>query len=399
MTTRKGKISAKRARRRATFRALGSYLTQLREAAGLSQHRLAELAARTEHQFDRTYVAHHESGNFGSASVRFLNYLSLLGANAQVVLQILAAPEPQPLQLENRSCAELTARCRDLVAEAQYQAAVHVALASMRHFAAIRDLDNATKMRLVLGTVYQKQGNQMLARSHAEALYNDTSVAQRTRTGALLLLAQLAYHAHQDVSYHALLTHVDQSLFAAEDQLAAQFLITRAFEPLYDQRWADARPLLQRACEHLDRAGNPPDSAFVWANYALTAFHTARHHEANQALARARELCGRSEVGVNRRRFGISEARCLLAGGRINEARGIVAPLEQLFRDTPHTSPLQLARIVMLDVAIAQRDVAMVRSLARQVDQGIKSGALDRPDEARSRFALQRARTFRAELR
>jgi tetratricopeptide (TPR) repeat protein len=222
---------------------------------GATQQELAERSALTRFPFDRTFVAHVESGNAPPSTARFLSYLSLLHADPNTVLKLVDVAiehESVPMGLEYLEYLHHAKRCH---VEGKWDEAINWLFVGLRRAEEGGDKVWAAKLKIGASIVLRSQRAILLARRMAEEALNCLEIDDGDRVRAAIMVSQTCRYAEDYQGALAYLLLAASIKPAGDELLSTQLAQTRAGLALTLNQHAEAATYYEICVSGYERLG------------------------------------------------------------------------------------------------------------------------------------------------
>lgn len=310
-------------------RELGAYLRRRRESLGLSQLELAERSVGTKHPFDRSYIAHIETGRVTEFQSRFLNLVTLLFITPDEVREVMEGGD-RLLQNE-ASCPlpELMKKVRAAADAGAYGKALSFALTGIGRAEAEGLAEWLPKFQLCASIVLRVKENWVLAKRFAESAFGAAGVDKVTRFRAADQLSTCCFYLGEMSAakkYHRMYRATDfehpfdRALWWHHE---AQLALKRG-------NGAAAEKAVRAALDLYQEAGEKPGLARATTVLAHAIQAQGRSAEARECAAEAVVAAKASgEVAITL--VAMEDYHRLLAdAGMVEEAQAVLKEWEQL---------------------------------------------------------------------
>lgn len=364
------------------FKTLGSHLAALRKSMGATQQELAERSALTRFPFDRTFVAHVESGNAPPSTARFLSYLSLLHADPNTVLKLVDVAiehESVPKGLEYLEYLLHAKRCH---VEGKWDEALSWLLVGLERAKEAGEKAWAAKLKIGASIVLRSQGAMLIGRRLAEEAVNCPEIDNSDRTRAAIMLSQISRCCEEFHGSNAYLLLAESLDPKDNELLSTQLAHARAALAITLQQHEAAIGYLEVTLAGYEKVAHRPEEAMIRAmlarEYRLTGKRAAAEREMHLALVTIRRWPSRRHtIWVL-----IYAGWLAMERNQFVEARKLLLEAELRAKDVDPDNLLVVARSYLLDLALRNRDAPLRHFMRSFLVRKAKVAALD-PDDRR----------------
>ncbi len=358
------------------FKTLGAHLAALRKSLGVTQQKLAERSALTRFPFDRTFVAHVESGNASPSTARFLSYLSLLHADPNSVLKLVDIAIDHgsvPLGLGYREYLEHARKCHD---EFNDDEALSWLLVGLRQAEEKGEKVNAAKLKIGAAIVLRSQKSLLFARRMAEEAVNCPEIDDGDRTRAAIMAGQICANCgehHVAQAYQLLAEALDPK---TDDLLSVYVTQNRGGLAVKAGKHAEAATYLRKAVSGFERLKERSREARNRASLARVCWLIGQRSEAESEMKLALATIRRWPSRQHTLGTLIDAGWLAMERKEYKEARKLLLESELLAKDCDPETLLVVARAHLLDLALRTQDAPLKHFMKTFVVRKLPSAQL-----------------------